>query len=163
VNIFVMLGLAAVGYYVYSQSQTQGTAAPAQTATAPAPTSATAIPAPAATTTAAVYSGPYPQVYQAVVTAALQGLGAGAGNSLQSPDVWNWYLEQAEPAITAPAPEAIFPGNSAPHAPVPFTAWWQAVVPLLPAGLSGLGDMVHAAYADPQNPVASHMASRWYV
>ncbi len=167
-NPLILIGAAALLYYFYTQSQTATPAASTAptTDTAASPTTPPAAPAsPSAPAAVPGYSGPMPQTYAAVVAAALAGLGPGSGNSLQTPDVWNWYLMQAVPNLTAPSPDAMFPGAANVHAPVSFSTWWSAVSPLLPSGLSGLGrcgDFVAGHYAVPQNPFAHAMAQRWY-
>lgn len=162
-NTWVLIGLAAVAYYLYNQSQaasiasttgstTTGTNPASQPPVTDTATSPTTPPGASTSATPPSYTGPDPNTYAAVVQYALQGLGPGGGQTVQSPDVWNYYLRQAIPSFTPPAPEQMFPGVSDVHAAVPFNTWWNAVTPFLPSGLAGLG-----------NPAASQMARGWYV
>jgi hypothetical protein len=162
-NPWILIGLAAVAYYFYNQSQATSTASiqstvgtnpasqPPVTDTATNPTTP---PGPSTSATPPSYTGPDPNTYAAVVAAALQGLGPGGGQSLQTPDVWNYYLRQAIPSFTPPTPESMFPGVSDAHAAVPFNTWWNAVTPFLPSGLSGMAEVL-------MEPSA--MGRGWYV
>lgn len=147
-NPFVLIGAGLLLYYFYShQTGAPAASVPSSPAPSSAASGANAQPAPAFSAT-----------YQAVVAAALKGLGPGGGQTLQSPDVWNYYLMSSVPNYTAPAPEELFPHVADAHAPVSFDAWWGTVQSFLP---KGLGDFGQASYGVPQNPVSS--LKGWYV
>jgi hypothetical protein len=154
-TILMLLGAAALAWWYFSSSSTTTTSAPASTATGTTPVvlstgSQTTVTTPVAVTptpvttnppiTAAPYANTLAKLQSAISTAGVDI------TSLQTPDVWNYYLMSVVPGWTAPAPEQEFPSlvtattNNA-HQATSFQTWWAAVMPFLPSGLTGLGNL----------------------